>query len=201
MGFARHGVERTIQTPHELSFGRVIAVVRGVHTHVMPERFDRVELRAVLGQRTQVKAMTVAPQPLSHLGSPVVGRVVVDQEDFLLPVALRQPVEKGRVAATFKDVATPVVEARPVQVEGAKDLLRVPLARRRDQRLVSAACPRLVEARVLTETGFIGEQQGGVVLRGFFLAGGRCSAASGLARSDRPSPVGVADAGPKTPSL
>jgi hypothetical protein len=106
--------------------------VRGLHTHVVPQRFDRVELRAVPGQRTQVKAMTVAPQPLSHLGSPVVRRVVVDQEDFLPSVPLRQPVEKGRVAATFKDVATPVVEARPVQVEGAKDLLRVPLARRRN---------------------------------------------------------------------
>lgn len=145
--------------------------------------------------------MTVAPQPRAHLGSPVVSRVVVDQEDFLPTVPLRQPVKKGRVASAFEDIAMPVVEARPVEVDRAKDLLRVPLARRRNQRLLSAACPRLVQARVLTETGFIGKEQGGVALRGFFLAGGRCSAASGLARSDRLLPTGVGGAGPKSPSL
>lgn len=116
----------------------------------------------------------------------MISRVVVDQEDFLSRIPLRQPVEKGRVAATFKDITMPVVEARPIQIDGAKDLLRVPLARRRNQRLLSAPRPRLVETRVLTETGFIGEEQGGVVFRGFFLAGGTCTVASGLARSDRP---------------
>ena len=169
MGVVRHGGERAIQTAYELFFGRVIAVVRGLHPHVMPERFHGVELRTVLGQRTEVKAMTVIPQPVSHLGRPVVGGVVVDQEDFLPLIAVGQPVEEGRVAETFKDIAMPVIEARSIQVDGAKNLLRVPLACRRNQRLVSAARPRLVKAGILTETGFIGEEQGGAVLGGFFL--------------------------------
>ena len=175
--------------------------MRGLDPQVVPEGFDRIELRTVLGQRAQVKAMAVAPQPGTHLRSTVVSRVVVDQEDFLSSVPLGQAIEKSRVASTFKDVATAVVEAWPVQVDRPKDLLGVPLAGRRNQRLVSAACPRLVEAGVLTETGFIGEEQGGVVLRGFFLAGGRCNAASGLERADRPSPVGGAGAALKNPSL
>lgn len=157
-----------MQAPHELSFGRVVSVVGGLDPHVVPEGFDRIELRAVLGQRAEVKAMTVPLQPLSHLGSPVVSRVVVDQKDFLATVALRQPIEKGRVASTFKDIAVAVVEARPVQVNGPEDLLRVPLARRRNQRLLAATRPGLVQARVLTETGFITEEQGGVVCGGLF---------------------------------
>ena len=175
--------------------------MRGLDPQVVPKGFDRIELRTVLGQRAQVKAMAVAPQPCTHLRSTVVSRVVVDQEDFLSSVSLGQAIEKSRVASTFKDVATAVVEAWPVQVDRPKDLLGVPLAGRRNQRLVSAACPRLVEAGVLTETGFIGEEQGGVVLRGFFLAGDTCSVASGLGRSDRLWPVGGAGAALKNPSL
>ena len=115
-----------------------------------------------------MKVLTVAPQPRAYLGSPVIGRVVVDQEDFLATVPLCQSVQKGRVASPLKDVTPAVGEAWPVQVDRPKDLLRVPLARRRNRRLVPAARPRLVAARILTETGVIGEAQGGVALRGFF---------------------------------
>ena len=102
----------------------------------------------------------------------MVGRVVVDPEDFLPRGALRQPVEEGRVASAFKPVAPTIVEARPVQVDRPQDLLRVPLARGGNQRLLSAARPRLVEARGLAETGVIGEAQGSVTLRGLFFRRG-----------------------------
>lgn len=131
----------------------------------------------------------------------MVSGVVVDQENLLPAVPLCQTVEKGGVAATFKNVAMPVVELGPIQIDRAKDFLSVPLTRRRNQRLVSPARPSLVEARVLAETGFVGKQQGGAALNGFFLAGDTCSAASGPAPPDRPWPTCGADVGPKNPSL
>jgi hypothetical protein len=200
MGGERHGAQRPIQAPHEFRLCRVVSVVCGLDSHVMPEGFDGVELRAVPGQCTQVEAMAVVPQPLPHLGRPMVRGVIVDQEDLLPRVAVRQAVQKGRVAPAFEDLAMPVVEFRPAQIDGPENLLRVALARRRDQGLVSSARPCLVQAGVLPETGFIGEEQGGVAIRGFFLTAGRCSAASGPAPPDRPSPTGVVGAGPKSPS-
>lgn len=116
--------------------------------------------------------MAVSSQPRLHLGRPMVSRVVVDQEDFLPSIALRQPVQEGRVAAAFKDVAPAVVEAGAVEVDRPKNLLRVALARRGYQRLVSAARPRLVEARVLTKAGFIGEEQSRVARGGVFFSRG-----------------------------
>lgn len=116
--------------------------------------------------------MAVTSQPRPHLRRPMVSRVVVDQEDFLPTIALHQPVQEGRVATAFKDVAPAVVEAGAVEIDRSKDLLRVALARRGNQRLVSAARPRLVEARVLPEAGFIGEEQSGVARRGVFFSRG-----------------------------
>ena len=198
--FVGDGTEGVIEVVHKLGFGGVISVVRRLDTHVMPKGFDGVELRAVLGERAKVKAVPEATEPLPYLRGPVIGGVVVDQEDFLPTIALRQAVQKGRVASTLKHVAMSIVELGPVEIDGAKDLLGVPLTGGRNQGLVSTARPGLVEAGVLTETGFIGKQQGGVPIRGFFLALDRCSAASGPARPDRPWPTSVGAAAPKNPS-
>lgn len=146
--------------------------MRGLDPHVVPERFNGIELWAVLGQRNQVKAMAVTSQPRLDLGCPMVSRVVVDQEDFLPRIALRQPVEENGVASAFKHLAPAVMEAGAVEVDCPKDLLRVALARRGNQRLLSAARPSLVEARVLTETGFIGEEQRRVARGGVFFSRG-----------------------------
>jgi hypothetical protein len=74
----------------------------------------------------------------------MVSGVVLDQKHLLPAVPLRQAVEKGGVASTFKDVALPVVELGPIQIDRSKDLLSVPLTRRRNQRLLSSTRPRLV---------------------------------------------------------
>lgn len=74
----------------------------------------------------------------------MVGSIVLNQEHLLSTVAFRQAIEKGCVALTFKDVAVSIIEFRPIQIDGPENLLRVPLARRRDLRLVSSAGPGLV---------------------------------------------------------
>jgi hypothetical protein len=98
----------------------------------------------------------------------MVSGIVVNQKDLLTPVTLRQAVQKGGVASTFKDVTMPVVESGPVEVDRAKDLLSVPLTGRRNQRLVSSARPRLIQTGILAETGFVAIEQRRPASRGFF---------------------------------
>lgn len=78
-----------------------------------------------------------------------------------------------------------VMEAWSVKIHRAKYLLGVALASRRNQRLVSASGPSLVEAGILAEAGFIAEKQSGLAFSGFFLAWDRCIAAIG------PAPPGL----------
>lgn len=163
--------QRAVQAADKRLLGRVIAVVRRLHPHKVPEGFDGVELGTVTGQGAKVKAMTIAAQPLPHFGGPMVSGIVVNQEDLLPPVPLRQAVQEGGVASTFKDVAMPVVESRPIQVDRPKDFLSVPLTGRRDQRSGSSSRPRLIPTGILAETGFVAVEQRRPALSGFFSRG------------------------------
>jgi hypothetical protein len=55
----------------------------------MPHRFDGIELGAIRGQQTKMKAMSVTREPLLHFGSLVIRRIVMNQEDFLSAILLR----------------------------------------------------------------------------------------------------------------
>jgi hypothetical protein len=158
---------------------RMVAVVSGVHPHMMPNRLDGVEFRAIGRERTKMKAMPIAGQPLPHHRSTVIGRVVMDKKDLLPPIPFGQAGQKGRVGFSFEDLSVRKVKFGPVKIHRAKNLLRVPLAGGRNQRLVSAPRPSLVKAGVLPEAGFVAKQQGRFAFSGFFLAGDRCSAATG----------------------
>lgn len=93
-----------------------------------------------------------------------------------------------------------VVEPRPVEVHRSKDLLGIALAGRRNQRLVSAPRPGLVEGRVLAETGLVTEEQRRLVFNGFFLSWDRCIAAIGPAPLGRLWPICGADAVLRSPT-
>ena len=131
----------------------------------------------------------------------MVGSIVLNQEHLLPTVAFRQAIQKGCIALAFKDVPVSVIEFRPIQIDRPENLLRVPLARCRDLRLVSSTGPGLIESGILPKAGLIGEEQGRLALRGFFLSRDRCSAASDPARPGRLWPTCGADAGRRSPSL
>src|SRR5258708_28965861 len=136
--------ERVIQMCHKLRLRRVISVVRGLHSDVVPHWLDGVELGAVLRQRAEVETMAITSEPLTHLRSPMVGSVVLNQEYFLPTVAFRQAIEQGCVALAFKYIPVSVIEFRPIQIDRPKNLLGVPLARRRNLRLVCSTSPGLI---------------------------------------------------------
>ena len=74
----------------------------------------------------------------------MVGSIVLNQEHLLPTVTFCQAIQKGCVALAFKDVSVSVIEFRPIQIDRPENLLRVPLARRRDLRLVSSTGPGLI---------------------------------------------------------
>lgn len=172
----------------------------GMHPHIVPYRFNGIELRTVRRQQTKVEAMPVVREPLLDFGSLVVRRIVMDKEDLLSAVALCYGTEKHRIALALEDLAMPIVEFGPVEIDGPKYFLGIALAGRRNQRLVPASRPGLVEAWVLAEAGLIAEEQRRLVFSGFFLAWDRCSAAIGPAPPDRLWPICGADAAPRNPT-
>ena len=157
-----------------------------VHPYVRPNRLDGIVFGAIGRQRAKLEAMSVTGEPLLPLRSGMIGGVVVDEEDFLPAVTLRQGREKHRVGIALEHLPVSRVESGPVEIARAKYLLGVALTGRRNRRLMSAPRPSLVERRVLAETGFVTEQPSGFAFGGFFLAWDRCIAASGLAAPGRP---------------
>lgn len=164
----------------------MVAVVGGLHPDIMPDRLDGIVFGTVRWQRAKMEAMSVTGEPLLHLRSGMIRSVVVNKEDFLPAVTLRQGREKHRVGIALEHLPVRVVESGPIEIDRAEYLLSVALAGRRNQRLMSAPRPGLVEGRVLAETGFVTEQQCGFAFSGFFLAWDRCIAANGLAPPGRP---------------
>src|SRR5438876_7640797 len=102
--------------------------------------------------------MPVAAQPLPHLRCPVVSGIVMNQEHLLAAVAPGQAVEKIGVARPLEDLTMLVVKLRSVKIHRPKNLLRVALARGRDERLVAAPGPGLIQSGVLSKARLISKQ-------------------------------------------
>ena len=67
----------------------MIAIVGRVHPHIVPHRFDRVELWTVRGQQTKVEAMPVMAEPFLYFGSLMVRRIIMNKEHLLFAVTFR----------------------------------------------------------------------------------------------------------------
>ena len=105
-----------IQNLDKLLLSGVITIVSCVHPHVMPNRFDGVVLGTIRRQRAKMKAMSVTTEPLLHFGGLVVRRVVMNEEDLLLAVALGQSREKHRIGLTLEDLPMCVIESGSVEI-------------------------------------------------------------------------------------
>ena len=193
------GGQGAVEDGDKLRQGGVIPVVGGLHPHVVPDRFNGVELGAIGRQRAEMEAMSVVGEPLPHHRPPMIRGVVMDKEDLLPPIPLRHAAQEGCVTLSLKDLSMRKVKPGPVEIHRAEDLLGIALARRRNQWLVSATCPGLVETGVLPKTGFIPKEQRGLALSGFFLAWDRCIVAIDLAPPDRLWPTCGAASAPKSP--
>jgi hypothetical protein len=58
-----------------------------MHPDVVPHWFNSIELRTVRRQQAKVETMSVTSEPLLHLRSLVVRRIIMDEEDLLFAVS------------------------------------------------------------------------------------------------------------------
>ena len=77
--------------------------------------------------------------------------------------------QKAEVGVGVEDRVLPVVETRAPQFDGAQDFDALALSRDGDFRRVPDATPGGMQRGVLSETGFIGEDQRPTLGSGFFL--------------------------------
>src|SRR2546427_7595483 len=117
--------------------------MRSLHSHRVPDRLGSVQFRAITRQTDKVKTMPVAAQRLPHLRGLVVGGIVMNQEHLLATVATGQAIEKLGVTGPLEDLAMLVVKLGSVKIHRPKNLLRVALARGRNERLVATSGPGL----------------------------------------------------------
>lgn len=78
-------------------------------------------------------------------------------------------VEEGQVGGSVEDGILSVMEAGLPEFDRTQDFDTLPLSGDGDLRRMTDAAPGGVQRRVLTETGFIGEDQCPVLGVGFFL--------------------------------
>ncbi len=161
-------------------------------SRVLPEALRGIELRRVRWQLVHLKPAAVGGEPFPYLGILVVRSVVLNQNRPRAAIGARQLLQKAQVGVRVEDRLLPVMETRAPQFDGSQDLDALPLAGDRDFRRVPDATPGGMQRGVLSETGFIGEDQRPTLGSGFFLRLGyvrrcqrSCAAASARARTRR----------------
>ena len=113
--------------------------------------------------------MSIGGEPLPYVGVLVVGGIVLNQNGSTPPVAPRQLFQEGEVGGGVEDGVLPVMEAGVPQLDGAQDLDALALSRDWDFGRLTDAAPGGMQRGVLTEAGFVGENQRPAFVLGFFL--------------------------------
>jgi len=84
-------------------------------------------------------------------------------------IAPRQLFQEGKVGGGVEDGVLPVMETSVPQFDGAQDLHALAFSCDRDFGRVADAAPGGMQRGVLTEAGFVGEDQRPACGSGFFL--------------------------------
>ena len=138
----------------------------------MPDSFQSIEFWGVRRQIVNLDVSAMGGKPIPYLPIFVVGSVVLDQINFLRKVASNQPFQVDDIGRSIEDFLKMVKETGRIEFDRAKDFQSLLLPGGGNFGLASYPRPGLVESGVLTESGFVLEQEGGSCASGFFLMSG-----------------------------
>ena len=167
--------ERSPQGSVSLQGGGVEAIVRRQLSSGLPYRLHRIQLGRVAWQPKQLDLVLVAGEPFLSVGWKVVPRSVVDDEEDLAALVLRDQVfEKCPEGFAVEDVRESVGELRIFEADGRVQMSSLPHAIGVDSGLASDTRPRLMQRAVEPEARFVFEEDYSSA-RGcfFFIAGSR----------------------------
>jgi hypothetical protein len=99
----------------------------------------------------------------------VVGSIVLNQHGSLLAIAARQLLQESQVRGSIEDRILAIVKPGLVNSIAPKDLDTFTLAGNRDLRRSPDSTPGGIQGGILTDAGFITENQRPVAALGFFL--------------------------------
>lgn len=167
--------ERSPQGSVSLQDSGVEAVVRRQLSSRFPYRLHRIQLGRVPWQPIQLDFVFVLGEPVLSVGWEIVPRSVVDDEEDLAALVLRDQVfEKPPERFTIEDVREPVGELRIFEADGREEVSSLPHPIGVDSGLAPDTRPRLMQRAVEPKTRFVFEEDYSSA-RGclFFIAGSR----------------------------
>lgn len=120
----------------------------------------------------QLDSLRMARQPGSPLGSEVMARPVVDDQEHFATVAAQQCLQESKKGPAVEHVDKLVGERRILQGDRPVDVRSLSLASGRHSRLLSYSGPGAVQRGVELEAGFVLEEHDPALGGCFFLIAG-----------------------------
>ena len=164
------GVEQTLA---EFLRRVEVAIVRRLHSGVMPNSFHGIELRRIRRKQIDFHAFAVRAEPFVDFGLLVIGSIVLHQVDSMVaPVEARHQRVLQEMDIRFRVEVLglmPVSELAVCNINARQKLLRVPLSARGNLGLRIADGPCLMQRRRLTEGRLVFVNDYRFFRPGFFL--------------------------------
>ena len=141
-----------------------------VPSGVSPKSFLRIQVGRIFGQRLDLQPVCVGINPALHQRLLVIGRVIVNKNGALPPIASGQALQKGQVGFCVEDTVSLIMKPCLPHLDGPEDLDALALPGHGNLRRMSNSTPGGVQGGILTETGFVGKNQRPVFLLGVFFS-------------------------------
>ena len=144
----------------------------GVLAGVLPQALGGVEFGRVGWKLVNFQPVPVGTEPTPDLRVLMVGGVVLNQDGPAASIGEGQLLQEVEVGGSIEDRGLCIVETGLPEFDGAEDLDVLALSRDGKFRGMADATPSGVECGILSEAGFVGENQRPLLGAGFFLRRG-----------------------------
>lgn len=136
---------------------------------MMPDSLQRIELGRISRQIVNLQVCPVLFEPRPDVFVFVVRRIVLNEINLAREIASQNSFQISDVRVGAEDFLKMIKKPGTVKLDGPEDFQGVSLPRGRDLRLRGDSGPRLIKGGVLSEAGFVLEEEGRSFAFGFFL--------------------------------
>src|SRR5271157_769653 len=126
---------------------------------VLPQPFGGIEFGRVGRELVDFQPVPVRLEPVPDLGVLMIRGVVLNENGPAAAIMRGQAMQKIQVGGSIEDRGLRIVEAGTPKFDRAQDLHTLPFSADRDLGWMAEPAPGNVQGGVLTETGFVGNNQ------------------------------------------
>src|SRR5882672_6684589 len=139
-----------------------------VLARMLPKTFRGIEFWGVGWQLVNFEPMAIGFEPTPDIGIFMVGGVVLNEYRATPSVRPRQLFEKCEIGGSIEDRVLSIVEPGAPEFNRAQDLHTLAFSGYRDFWRKANAAPSRMQCRILSEAGFVSENQRPVLRARFF---------------------------------